>query len=554
MIIFKRYFGPSDEYDDALELRYKVLREPLGLQFSIEDLEKDHTDWLYGAFLDGKIIATLNLRMGDHVKMRQVAVDPEWQGKGIGSQLVRYTEDDLRSQGVEEISLNARVSAISFYRALGYHSIGAEFIEVGIPHLLMKKSLSKLSDVPTQDAVSVQFLRDQFPALSQDLIFMENAGGSQLPQVVIDAMVRYMSTTFVQHGAPYRMSKDATTVSDQAHEWMLRFVNGEGLGQVVLGPSTSVLCQMLADAYRPHLAERPEIIIAETGHESNVGPWVKLQHFGAKIVWWKVDPSSYECSLEELKSLVSEKTLMVALPHVSNLLGQIVDLKQIVTIAHSQGAKVIADGVAYAPHRAIDVADTGVDWYVFSNYKVFGPHNAVLFGRSESFVGLKGPNHFFIPEDSIPYKFELGGVNHEAMAGVVAVQDYFAQLTRSKEVPLQAAEVQEAFRTVEELEQPLTGRLLSYLRSKPGVKIVGPATAGPDRVPTISFTANRSSASVAQALCDAGVGCRNGNMYAYRLCEALGIDPVDGVVRLSLVHTNTLGEVERVIQLLDSIL
>ena len=109
---------------------------------------------------------------------------------------------------------------------------------------------------------------------------------------------------------------------------------------------------------------------------------------------------------------------LVAFPHVSNLLGEIVDVAEVTSLAHQSGARVVVDGVAYAPHRAIDVASWKVDWYAYSAYKVYGPHMAVLWGRSDALAELTGPNHFFIPDDEVPYKFEIGGPSHEGCAGI----------------------------------------------------------------------------------------------------------------------------------------
>ncbi|TPW10654.1 MAG: hypothetical protein FD129_1856, partial [bacterium] len=272
--------------------------------------------------------------------------------------------------------------------------------------------------------------------------------------------------------------------------------------------------------------------------------------------WWRVDPATQEAPLSGLDELLNERTALVILPQVSNLLGAVADVREVARLAHRVGARVVVDGVAFAAHRPVDVAAWDVDWYVFSTYKVYGPHMAVLYGSEAALAELTGPNHFFIPKESVPYKFELGGCNHEACAGLVGLGRYLNFAAgRPEEEPCRRETIVTAFRHFGELELPLQARLLEWLRGRKGVRIIGPATAGPERVPVISFRVEgRSSAAICREIDATEVALRQGHMYAYRLCTALGIDPEDGVVRVSLLHYNTPAEVERLIGILDGIL
>ena len=393
-------------------------------------------------------------------------------------------------------------------------------------------------------------IRSRFPALSTSTVFFENAGGSQVPDVVANAVRDYMLHSYVQLGVDYELSRRSTALVDRAHDFVRLLMNGEGVGEVVLGASCSSLCLMLADAYAPLLGEGDEIVIAEAGHEANVGPWRRLARQGVTLRPWRVFPDSGRATLDGLADALSERTRIVAFPHVSNLLGEVVDVKAATTLAHEVGARVVADGVAYAPHRAMDVADWGVDWYVYSTYKVYGPHMGALFGRHEAFAELEGPNHFFIPKDAIPYKFEVGGVSHEGCAGLLALGDYLRFLAGHEQLTRQT--VVDAFDVMTACERPLQERLVDWLREHPRVRIVGPESAGDERVGTVSFLhATRPSAEIAAAAHAADFAIRSGHMYAWRQCEAMGIDPLDGVVRASFLHYNTLDEMERFLELLD---
>jgi cysteine desulfurase family protein (TIGR01976 family) len=398
-------------------------------------------------------------------------------------------------------------------------------------------------------------LRREFPALAAGVVFLENAGGSQVPAVVADAMHRYLRETYVQLGAGHPLSKQCTATVAAAHDFARTFVNARH-GQAILGPSTTVLLNLLASCYAQVLRPGQEVVLAESGHEANLGPWARLERIGVKVRWWRLDPATFTCPLAELRGLLNERTAIVALPHVSNLLGEIADLPAVVAAAHAVGARVVADGVAYAPHRAIDVDAWNVDWYVYSAYKVYGPHLAVLYGRDDALAELPGPNHFFIPRDDLPYQFEPGGANHESCAGLLALGGYLGVLADAPAgTPCDRGVVTTAFAAAETLERPLIARLLEYLRGKPGVRLIGPAAADANRVGTVSFVHDRlTSREIAAAVDRTEVAIRHGHMYAYRLCEALGLDPDDGVVRASFVHYNTLEEIERFVEVLEQIL
>jgi cysteine desulfurase family protein (TIGR01976 family) len=398
-------------------------------------------------------------------------------------------------------------------------------------------------------------IRSQFPALADDTVYLENAGGSQVPTVVADRISDYMLTSYVQLGAGYPLSQRATEIVDDAHHFVRLMMNGID-GEVILGPSTSALLRMLAGCYAQILRPGAEIIVAQTGHEANIGPWKMLDRLGFELRWWEMDPANYRCPLSDLSELVSDRTALVAFPHVSNLLGEIVDIEGITELAHAAGARVVVDGVAYAPHRAIDVSVWNVDWYAYSTYKVYGPHMAALWGRRDALAELPGPNHFFIADDDVPYKFEVGGVSHEGCAGILGLRDYLAFVVGETDPQsLDRPTIEAAFDLMAACERPLQARLLEYLRSRDDVRIIGPADDGTSRVGTISFVhTTKSSAEITAAVDRSGIGIRHGHMYAYHLCEAAGLDPEDGVVRTSLVHYNTPEEIERLIGVFDAAL
>ncbi|MFO0874800.1 MAG: aminotransferase class V-fold PLP-dependent enzyme [Phycisphaerales bacterium] len=406
-------------------------------------------------------------------------------------------------------------------------------------------------------------IRAHFPGLAGDTVVLDNAGGSQVPGVVIEAIATYFRESYVQLNAGYPRSIRATQTVRDAHAWINRLMNGSRVGETILGPSSTQLCHMLAGCHAKVLRPGDEIVIAECGHEANIGPWLALADRGVRLRWWHVDDDPFGCPLASLEPLLNSRTHLVCFPHVSNLLGGIVDVERVTRLAHEHGAKVVVDGVAFAPHRAIDVEAWGCDWYVWSTYKVYGPHMGALFGRAEALAELTGPNHFFIPRESIPYKFEVGGASHEGCAGLVALEPYLAALigqpvpARPADLPdggaapplLDRAGIEAAFEHMTLLELPLQRRLIDGLASIRGVRLLGPTSHGAERVATVSFVHPRvPSRSIAAFANKRNIGFRSGHMYAYRLCEALGIDPLDGVVRISAAHYNTIEEIDLAVQ------
>ncbi|KAK9808392.1 hypothetical protein WJX73_010186 [Symbiochloris irregularis] len=407
------------------------------------------------------------------------------------------------------------------------------------------------------------------PALGNP-IFAENAGGSQVPTVVAEAVADHLLHNNAQLGAGYSVSNRSTQTVEDAHAVVEALMGAGHKGKVILGASTSQLMQNLADSYRraKAISAEDEIIIHEAGHEANTGPWVRLaEETGAQLKVWKVRPEvPFSSSIEDLEALLSPRTRVVAMVHVSNVLGAVQDVGRIQRAVRKAGrAHLVVDGVAYAPHLPMDVSGWDVDWYVFSTYKTFGPHMAALYGRHEAIDTVKsgGPNHYFVPLSDPVYKFELGSASHEGCAGLIALGHYLQHMAGEQKQGglLQRATVEAAFEKFAAMEAPLQERLVSYLISKPSVAVIGPTHGRVGlRVPTISFIVQgQKSAEVASTLHAHNIGCRNGHAYAFRLLTALNrINPDwdinDGVVRVSLLHYNTPAEVETIIAALEEIL
>ncbi|MBL8944433.1 MAG: cysteine desulfurase-like protein [Myxococcales bacterium] len=399
--------------------------------------------------------------------------------------------------------------------------------------------------------LDLDFVRAQFPALASDTVFLENAGGSQTLAAVADRIRDYLLTTNVQLGASYAASQASTARVREAARETAAFVGASDPECVILGPSTTQLLNNLALAMQGGLVPGDEIVVSAADHAANVGCWRRLAARGIVVKTWPIDRDTWRLEPAGLLPLLGPRTKLVAFTHVSNLLGTIHDVAGLTRLVHEHGARVVVDGVAFAPHREVEVEAWDVDYYVFSFYKVFGPHVAVLYGKRECLERLDTINHDFITE--LPYRLQPGNLNFELAHGLGGIYAYLDAL--GGRCPGAGSPKSRAFAAIAAHEERLAAPLLAALAARPGVTIFGDRRPLRDvRVPTISFAvAGRTAESIVRAVDPSGIGIRHGDFYAKALAAELGV-PDREVVRVSMVHYNTPDEIERLIAVLDRVL
>lgn len=408
--------------------------------------------------------------------------------------------------------------------------------------------------------MNIEFVRKQFPALEQDFIYMDNAGGSQTLKKVADNISTYLLQHNVQLGASYKVSQTAGAKVDEATQKVSEYLNTNRKEEVAIGPSSSMLLRILSISISKQWQEGDEIIVTNTDHEANVSPWTALQEKGIKIKIWKANPKTLELELADLKKLLCDKTKLVAVTHASNILGSINPIKEIANEVHKAGALICVDGVAYAPHRKIDVQKLNIDFYVFSWYKTYGPHLGVMYGKYELLYEMEGINHYFFEKKDVPYKFQPGNVNFELTYSLLGATEYFEELFQ-KEFPKEnnigfQEKLERVFERIANHEEEISQSLLDFLQQNPKVKIIGHETANKNkRVPTISFVhQNLKSDEIVEKVDKHKIGIRFGDFYAKKLIEDAGLKEKNGVVRISLVHYNTKEEVQKLISVLKEII
>ncbi|RPD58030.1 PLP-dependent transferase [Lentinus tigrinus ALCF2SS1-7] len=420
--------------------------------------------------------------------------------------------------------------------------------------------------------LDISTARSAFRALNSGCLFADNAGGSQCLFDVVSRISDYLINTNVQLGADYFVSVNSTNRVASGSEAARELFNADSVDEIAYGSSSTMLVENLSRAMEADIQAGEEIII--TGeHESNAGPWKRLAaRKGAVIKLWPAtqlpeypnNPYAVGLQLDTLKPLITSKTRLIAFTACSNILGSLIPVEEIVKTARALATELgvrklefCLDCVAYAPHRQMDVRKWDVDYCYFSFYKVYGPHASVMYVRASSLTGsLTSLGHHFLDIDTKPYKLQPGGPGYELVYGCTGVPPYLRSLTPS-------GSLEDAWAVIAAHEQTLLEPLLAYLRGKAdrGVRIVGEEKAGLGRVPTVSFVvvgerAIRSPDVVSVFDKKGNVGIRYGHFYAYTLVDMLEpkVDVNDGVVRISLVHYNTVEEVQRIVKILDEVL
>ena len=394
-------------------------------------------------------------------------------------------------------------------------------------------------------------IRAHFPAFAEPSLagqaFFENAGGSYTARPVLDTLEHFYRATKVQPYGVYPASIEAGEAMNRSYERIAEAFNVDP-DWIHFGPSTSANTYVLANAFGGWLKPGDAIIVTNQDHEANSGNWRRLAARGMEVREWQVDPQTGRLNLTGLDAILDAKVRLVAAPHCSNIVGEINPVAEISARAHAVGAVTAIDGVSYAPHGLPDLTELGADIYLFSAYKVYGPHLGVMAIRPELARALPNQGHYF-NDAKLRYRLTPAGPDHAQIAAVGAIADYFetvADIAGGTGNPFARAR-----KAMRDQETALVRPLLDYLRGKNNVRLVGPDDAE-SRAPTISLILSEPGATVAARLAKHGVMASGGNFYAVRLLEAMGVDPNHGVLRLSFVHYTTPEEIAQLIAALDA--
>lgn len=410
----------------------------------------------------------------------------------------------------------------------------------------------------------IQECRNQFPALSrehngQPAVFLDGPAGTQVTQSVIDAISHYYCTCNANHGGQFATSRESDAFTEQAHRALADFVGADDWREIVFGANMTSLTFAFSRAIAQTWSEGDNIVVTRLDHDANVSTWaLAARDHGVEVRYAEIHKGDCTLDVTDLKSKIDQRTRLVAVGLASNSSGSINPVQEITSYAKQFNAQVFIDAVHYAPHRLIDVHQIGCDFLACSTYKFYGPHIGVLWAKSEILEDLEAykvrPSATVIPE-----KWMTGTQNFASLCGSRAAVDYLADLGRTlaNDGSLQRRQaLQIAYEAITIYEDQLCLRLLDGLAAIEDLKVHGITDINQleDRVPTISITHPKLSASqIAFELGERGIFVWDGNYYALELTEQLNLEP-EGMVRLGLVHYNTLEEVDRLLEALQEIL
>ncbi|MBO6791376.1 MAG: aminotransferase class V-fold PLP-dependent enzyme [Dinoroseobacter sp.] len=399
--------------------------------------------------------------------------------------------------------------------------------------------------------LDLEFVRAQFPAFQEPSLegwaFFENAGGSYPCRQVTERLERFYRERKVQPYSAYPASTVAGEEMDEARRRLAAMLNVEG-NELSFGPSTTTNTYVLSQAFRQLLDAGEAIIVTNQDHEANTGPWRRLAEEGIEVREWQMNSETGELDLNDLENLLDEKVRLVCFPHCSNVIGAINPVSDIVSRVHLAGAFACVDGVSYAPHGLPDVGSMGADIYLFSTYKTFGPHQGAMVIRRSLGEILPNQGHHF-NGGTLYKRFTPSGPDHAQIAACAGIADYFDAYAEHHDLK-DAHSVMNSIRSYEiSLLQPI----LDAFSGRNDVRLIGPAHAE-NRAPTVALDLGRAAAPLEAELAQHKIMAGGGDFYAGRALSGVGVDPDQGVLRVSLVHYTSEDEVSRMIDAVNAVI
>ena len=407
----------------------------------------------------------------------------------------------------------------------------------------------------------VAYVRSQFPALKRTIAgrpaaYLDGPGGTQTPRRVLDAVRDYLVDHNANSGGRFATGEETDATIAQAHRAGADFLGCEP-AEVSFGANMTTLTYFLAEALGRLLQPGDEVVITALDHEANRSPWLQLAERGVVVREVPVDLATCTLDWTAFEAIVQpELTKVVALGYASNAVGTVNDVVRAAGLARAAGAWSVVDAVHYALHGPIDVRAVGCDFLLCSAYKFFGPHVGLMFARREATAQVE-PLRLATQTPEPPYIWETGTLNFEGMAGTTAAIDFIADLGERHVALVEdrlPAGLKGRRRAVvagmlagEVYEQPLAKRLREQLAGIPGVTLYGPPEGSP-RTSTVSFTLDGFLAGeAARTLGERGLFVWDGDFYAARLVELLGLAKRGGLIRVGLAPYTTQGELERLV-------
>jgi cysteine desulfurase family protein (TIGR01976 family) len=392
--------------------------------------------------------------------------------------------------------------------------------------------------------------RRDFPALTKNagLAFLDGPGGSQVPSVVIEAIADlYASCNVNTHGS-FPPSREVDRRMENARSVVAAFLGAESGSCISFGQSMTTLCFNLSTAIGRTLEKGDEVLVTQLDHEGNRGPWLNLRERGVVVREVRLMESG-ALDPADMAAQITPRTKLFAIGASSNSLGTVNDMVIARRLTREVGALLVVDAVHYAPHFPIDVRALGVDFLLCSGYKFYGPHVGVLYSRPGALDRLP-TDRLSVQDPAAPYRIETGTLNHAAIDGVRAAVEYIASWGVGASL---RERLVDAMTHIGAYEHELAKDYHDAVRRLPGVRVWGPDfAAGRLRAPTVSITMDKITAGeAAKALGDQGICVWDGDFYAARPVEVLGLAGRGGLLRTGVSMYNTRDELRRLLEALE---
>ena len=396
---------------------------------------------------------------------------------------------------------------------------------------------------------NVNKIREDFPILQREiygrpLVYLDNAATTQKPLCVLDAMrEEYLNVNANVHRGVHYLSQQATDLHEAARETVRAFINARKTEEVVFTRGTTEAINLVATTFcESQMQAGDEVVVTDMEHHSNIVPWqLQAERRGIIVRHLPITDDGHLACHDSIATYLTEKTKLLSIAHVSNVLGTVNPVKEIIRTAHEHGIPVLVDGAQSAPHIAIDVQDMDCDFLAFSGHKMYGPTGiGVLYGKEEWLEKLppyQGGGEMIdkvswerTTFERLPFKFEAGTPDYVATHGLATAIKYMLSLGLDH---------------IEAHEQALTRYCLEQMQTIPGIRLFGP-TNGPDKDAVVSFLVGDIHHLDMGTLLDRlGIAVRTGHHCAHPLMDRLG---VTGTVRASFALYNTKEEVDTLVE------
>jgi cysteine desulfurase family protein (TIGR01976 family) len=387
--------------------------------------------------------------------------------------------------------------------------------------------------------------RRDFPALTKnpDLAFLDGPGGSQVPRAVVDAIADVYASCNVNTHGNFAPSREVDRRMDVARSVVAAFLGAEGGSCISFGQNMTTLSFNLSAAIGRTLEKGDEVLITQLDHEANRGPWLGLKERGVVVREVRLLESG-ELDPADMAAKITPRTRLFAIGASANSLGTVNDIALARRLTRQVDALLVVDAVHYAPHFPIDVQALGADFLLCSAYKFYGPHVGVLYSRPGALDRLP-TDRLSVQDSAAPYRIETGTLNHAAIDGVRAAVEYIAGWGSGASL---RERIVDAMTHISGYEHELAKFYHDAVRGIPGVRVWGPDFSGRARAPTVSITLEKiTAAAAATALGSQGVCVWDGDFYAARAVQVLGLAERGGLLRTGISMYNTRDELNRLL-------